>query len=159
MPGPAPPPRRARWVHPFALRRFGAGLTADVFVTRWGLLTRELHVVPYARLQSVRVVQGPVQRLLRLATVYGDTAGGRSGAARDRDLGEAWLMAQELSTRAGLARAGTPQATADTRAPGGSAAREAPPAGPGAGTPVAPSPAAGPVPAQDDKYWRRPSRS
>ncbi len=99
-----PPPDRARWLHPFALRRLGAGLTGEVFVTRWGLLTRELSLVPYARLQSVRVVQGPIQRLLRLATVYADTAGGRSGAARDRDLHEAWALAQALADRARLAR-------------------------------------------------------
>jgi putative membrane protein len=125
-----PPPARARWLHPFALRRLGAGLTAEVFVTRWGLLTRELSLVPYARLQSVRVVQGPIQRRLRLATVYADTAGGRSGAARDRDVTEAWALAHELAERARLAR------------------RPAPPAAP------APDPGAGS--GGDDAYWRRP---
>jgi putative membrane protein len=60
--------------------------------------------VPYARIQSVRVVQGPLQRRLRLATVYADTAGGRSGAARDRDLTEAWALAAELTVRARQAR-------------------------------------------------------
>ncbi len=100
-----PPPARARWLHPIALRSMGAGLTDRVFVTRWGLLTRELMLVPYARIQSVRVLQGPLQRRLGLATVYADTAGGRSGAARDRDLGEAWALAAELTARARLARA------------------------------------------------------
>ncbi|GAA0560206.1 PH domain-containing protein [Paractinoplanes ferrugineus] len=99
-----PPPARARWVHPFALRYLGAGLTPEVFVTRWGLFTREMSLVPYARLQSVRVVQGPVQRWLGLATVYADTAGGRSGEARDRDLAEAWALAEQLALRARLAR-------------------------------------------------------
>jgi len=100
----SPPPARARWVHPFALRYLGAGLTPEVFVTRWGLLTRELNLLPYARLQSVRVVQGPLQRLLGLATVYADTAGGRSGEARDRDLAEAWALAEQLAVRARHAR-------------------------------------------------------
>jgi putative membrane protein len=100
----SPPPHRARWLHPFALRFLGVGLTPEVFVSRWGLLTRELSLVPYARLQSVRVVQGPVQRLLRLATVYADTAGGRSGQARDRDLAEAWALAEQLAHRARQAR-------------------------------------------------------
>ncbi|MCA2212215.1 PH domain-containing protein [Wangella sp. NEAU-J3] len=99
-----PPPARARWLHPFALRRIGAGLTDQVFVSRWGLLTRQLSVVPYARLQSVRVVQGPIQRRLGLATVYADTAGGRSGTAHDRDLAEAWALAEQLATRARRAR-------------------------------------------------------
>jgi putative membrane protein len=111
-----PPPPRARWLHPFALRYFGAGLTNDVFVTRWGLVTREMSLVPYARLQSVRVVQGPIQRVLRLATVYADTAGGRSGVARDRDLADAWVIADQLSVRARLARGPAPLVT-DTIAP------------------------------------------
>jgi putative membrane protein len=104
------PPDRARWLHPIALRSIGAGLTDRVFVSRWGLLTRELTIVPYARIQSVRVVQGPWQRRLGLATVYADTAGGPSGAARDRDLHEAWAFAAELTARARLARGPLPDA-------------------------------------------------
>ena len=100
----SPPPARARWLHPFALRYMGVGLAPEVFVSRWGLLTREMSLVPYARLQSVRVVQGPLQRLLGLATVYADTAGGRSGEARDRDLAEAWALAEQLAVRARHAR-------------------------------------------------------
>jgi putative membrane protein len=106
-----PPPRRARWLNPFTLSYLGAGLDRDVFVTKWGLLTRELSLVPYARLQSVRVVQGPIQRLLRLATVYADTAGGRSGVARDRDIADAWLLADQLAERARRARGPAPLMT------------------------------------------------
>ncbi|WP_199752055.1 PH domain-containing protein [Actinoplanes sp. ATCC 53533] len=156
-----PPPSRARWLHPIALRSFGAGLTPEVFVSRSGLLTRELTMVPYARLQSVRVVQGPLQRLLRLATVYGDTAGGRSGVAQDRDIAEAWWIAEQLSTRARQARGTTPQVPT--------------PQVPTPQIPAAPHPAAPhPAPAEpgphhaepdqpgapeDDTYWRRPPRS
>ena len=100
----SPPPARARWLHPLALRYMGVGLTDEVFVTRWGLLTREMNILPYARLQSVRVVQGPLQRLLGLATIYADTAGGRSGQARDRDVHEAWALADQLAVRARQAR-------------------------------------------------------
>jgi putative membrane protein len=99
-----PPPRRARWVHPLAQPVLGAGLTDRVFAVRHGLLTRQLVVVPYARIQSVRVVQGPVQRRLRLATVHADTAGGSGAAALDRDLAEAWALAAELTARARAAR-------------------------------------------------------
>ncbi|MBE1492067.1 PH domain-containing protein [Plantactinospora soyae] len=99
-----PPPARARWVHPLARTSLGAGLSARVFAVRSGLLTRELFVVPYARIQSVRVVQGPLQRRLRLATVYADTAGGPGAAARDRDIHEAWALAAELTARARSAR-------------------------------------------------------
>jgi putative membrane protein len=124
-----PPPERARWLHPIALKYFGVGLTDQVLITRWGVLTRELSIVPYERLQSVRVVQGPLQRLFRLATVYADTAGGRTGIARDRDIADAWVLADQLSVRARLARGPVPP-------------------------PVAEPPA--PVPAADDAFWQRP---
>ena len=131
----SPPPRRARWLHPLALRYMGVGLTPEVFVSRWGLVTREMTLVPYARLQSVRVVQGPLQRLLRLATVHVDTAGGRSGQAADRDLAEAWALAEQLAVRARAART--------------------PPSPPRAGPPPG---AESPVPA-DDTYWQRPAQA
>jgi putative membrane protein len=100
----AAPPARARWLHPFARRRLGAGFTPTVFAVREGILTRQLTVVPYARIQSVRVVRGPIQRRLGLATVHADTAGGAGAAAQDRDLAEAWAMAAELTERARVAR-------------------------------------------------------
>lgn len=99
-----PPPARARWVHPLARPVLGAGLSARVFAVRSGLLTRELVMVPYARIQSVRVVQGPIQRLLRLATVHADAAGGQGASAEDRDVYEAWALAAELTARARAAR-------------------------------------------------------
>jgi putative membrane protein len=184
-----PPPDRARWLHPFALKSFGAGLTPQVFVTRSGLLTRELTMVPYARLQSVRVVQGPVQRRLGLATVYADTAGGRSGVAQDRDVAEAWWIAEQLSIRARQARGTTPapslQAAPHQGPPGpphpGPPAQAAEPAPehrafqpapehrafqpepePQPGRDAAPGPRI-PDPAdptpEDDAFWRRPSPS
>jgi putative membrane protein len=98
------PSRRARWLHPFAWRVLGAALTDQVVAHREGLLTREVLVVPYARIQSVRVVRGPLQRRLGLATVYADTAGGPSAAARDRDVSEAWELAATLAERSRQAR-------------------------------------------------------
>ncbi|TCB98588.1 hypothetical protein E0H26_07805 [Micromonospora zingiberis] len=98
------PPTRARWLSPLSRQVLGAGLTEQVFAVRAGLLTRQVTVVPYARLQSVRVVQGPLQRLLRLATVHADTAGGAGAAAVDRDVAEAWALAAELSARGHAAR-------------------------------------------------------
>jgi putative membrane protein len=168
-----PPPARARWLHPIALRSFGAGMTPEVFVSRAGLLTRELTMVPYARLQSVRVVQGPLQRLLNLATVYADTAGGRSGVAHDRDVAEAWWFAEQLSLRARLARgpashvpAAPPPAVPPPAVPDPAVPDPAvpDPAGPGAAGPGAagrgvalPQPLPGPAVAHD-AYWRRPSQ-
>nr|WP_089006175.1 PH domain-containing protein [Micromonospora viridifaciens] len=99
-----PPPRRARWLRPLTRAAVGAGLAEQVFAARSGLLTRRLTLVPYARIQSVRVVQGPAQRRLGLATVHADTAGGSGAAALDRDLAEAWQLAAELISRAHAAR-------------------------------------------------------
>nr|WP_233601138.1 MULTISPECIES: PH domain-containing protein [Micromonospora] len=99
-----PPPRRARWLRPLTRAAVGAGLDDEVFVARSGLLTRQVTLVPYARIQSVRVTQGPAQRRLRLATVHADTAGGSGAAATDRDLAEAWALAAELTARAEAAR-------------------------------------------------------
>ncbi|WP_112699655.1 PH domain-containing protein [Micromonospora noduli] len=100
----SPPPRRTRWLHPLGRAAFGAGLFERVFATRSGRLTRQLVIVPYARIQSVRVVQGPIQRRLGLATVHADTAGGSGATAQDRDLAEAWALAAELTARAHQAR-------------------------------------------------------
>ena len=100
-----PVPRAAHWLAP--LRRFVLGytLTEKGFVVRYGLLTRTLVVVPYARIQSVRVRQGPVQRLLGLATVHADTAGGSlSAVAEHRDAAEARALAEELAEQSRAAR-------------------------------------------------------
>ncbi|GAA4683583.1 PH domain-containing protein [Phytohabitans rumicis] len=99
------PPRRARWLHPMEWPMLGAALTDQVFAARAGRVTRQLVLVPYARIQSVRVVQGPLQRRLRLATVHADTAGGLSATAGDRDVNEAWMLAAELAERSRAARA------------------------------------------------------
>lgn len=99
-----PPPPRAAWLRPLSRRVVGAGLHERVFVTRSGLLTRQLALVPYARIQSVRITQGPAQRRLGLATVHADTAGGSGAAAHDRDLTEAYWLAAELIARARAAR-------------------------------------------------------
>ncbi|WBB76996.1 PH domain-containing protein [Micromonospora sp. WMMD1128] len=103
LPG-TPPPPRARWLRPLSRAAVGAGLDERVFVARSGLLTRRLTLVPYARIQSVRVTQGPAQRRLRLATVHADTAGGSGAAAVDRDLADAWELAAELTARSQSAR-------------------------------------------------------
>ncbi|MEU1398858.1 PH domain-containing protein [Micromonospora zamorensis] len=103
----SPPPTRTRWLHPLGRRAFGAGLFDEVFVTRSGRLTRQVVIVPYARIQSVRVVQGPIQRRLGLASVHADTAGGSGATAQDRDLAEAWALAADLTTKAHQARNST----------------------------------------------------
>ena len=98
-------PPKARFRAPLRYRVLAAGLDEDVFAVRTGLLTRQLVLVPYARIQSVRIVQGPWQRWLGLASVYADTAGRSiSAVALHRDLDEARWLAAELTLRARRAR-------------------------------------------------------
>ncbi|MEJ3403913.1 PH domain-containing protein [Rathayibacter sp. YIM 133350] len=69
-------PRRAAWLRPFSWRRTGYRRHAGVLLLRHGVLARELAVVPLARLQSVGMHQGPIQRMLRLASVQLHTVAG-----------------------------------------------------------------------------------
>jgi putative membrane protein len=100
----SPVPGRAGWLAP--LRRFVLGyqLAPGFFVARDGLITRQLAIVPYGRIQSVRVRQGPLQRMLRLASVFVDTAAGPGAAALHRNVAEARALAAELAERSRQAR-------------------------------------------------------
>lgn len=97
-------PRAARFIAPFRFRVLAAGLTDHVFASVDGLLTRTLTVVPYQRIQSVRLSQGPLQRRLGLATVHADIAGGSPVDAAHRPLAQAYAWAAELAQRAHVAR-------------------------------------------------------
>ncbi|SDS23613.1 PH domain-containing protein [Actinopolymorpha singaporensis] len=66
-------PRRARWLRPIGWRYLRHGVDDRVFVSDAGWLTRRTAVVPHVKMQSVRVTQGPYQRLLGLASVHVDT--------------------------------------------------------------------------------------
>lgn len=65
-------PPRAKWFAPFFWKTYGFGMDADVVVARRGWWDRRLDVVPQARVQSVRVEQGPLQRRLDLADLAVD---------------------------------------------------------------------------------------
>ncbi len=69
-------PRRMAWVRPVTWRSIGYGVTDAVFVAKRGVLRRELDVIAHGKTQSVRWRQGPVQRMLRLATVHIDSTPG-----------------------------------------------------------------------------------
>ncbi|MBO0869925.1 MAG: PH domain-containing protein, partial [Micromonosporaceae bacterium] len=99
------PPARARLVAPLRWRYLGIWLGDTVLAARDGWLTREVTVVPYARIQSVRVVQGPLRRALRLAQVHVDTAGSMRMVLRDRGVAQAYPLAGEIAARARIARA------------------------------------------------------
>lgn len=81
-------PRRARLLRPLSWRRNGFDLTPDVLLLRRGAIWRSLAIFPLARMQSIGLSQGPVDRAVRVANVQAHTITGRvSGALGiiDRD--------------------------------------------------------------------------
>jgi len=74
-------------------------------VTTSGRLRRVTDWVPLTKVQSIRWVQGPVRRTLRLASIHLDTAGRRVHVvARDRDESEAASLVADLPERCRVAR-------------------------------------------------------
>jgi putative membrane protein len=116
-PALAIPPRRARWKAPLSYHFLAAGHDRTLAVAVTGRVRRETTLVPLAKTQSVRLVQGPLQRRLGLATVHLDAAGKRVRAEfRERQQEQARLLVGEL---AALSRSARRQ---DTRAQPGLAA-------------------------------------
>ncbi|MDX3311972.1 PH domain-containing protein [Streptomyces sp. NPDC054884] len=104
------PPRRAGRCVPVWWRGFGVTVTDSVFAARHGLLRRRLSLVPHAKIQSVRLTQGPWQRLWGLADVHVDTGAGKTVTARLRDAQEA---ARLLDSQAERSRTGRRDARPD----------------------------------------------
>lgn len=81
-------PRRAWFIRPFRWRRNGFLLTPDALLMRRGAIWRSLTVLPLARLQSIGITQGPVDRAVRVANIHGHVVMGPVTAilgAIDRD--------------------------------------------------------------------------
>ncbi|MFD3378820.1 MULTISPECIES: PH domain-containing protein [unclassified Streptomyces] len=106
----ARPPRRAGWCVPFWWRGYGLAVTDSVFVARHGLLRRSIALVPHAKVQSVRLEQGPWQRRKGLADVRVDTGANKTVTARLRDTSEA---AELLYGQADRSRTGRREARPD----------------------------------------------
>jgi putative membrane protein len=104
------PPRRAGRCMPLWWRGYGLAVTDTVFVARHGLLRRSVALVPHAKVQSVRLAQGPWQRLWRLAEVHVDTGANKTVTARLRDAEEA---AELLRGQAERSRTGRRDARPD----------------------------------------------
>jgi putative membrane protein len=97
------PPSRARWKSPLRYRYLSWGGDRSYAVTTSGRVRRVTDWVPLTKVQSIRQVEGPLQRRLRLATVHLDTAGRNIHAVlRDRDRDECDRL---LATLPGLCRA------------------------------------------------------
>ncbi|MET8246749.1 PH domain-containing protein [Streptomyces sp. NPDC005202] len=104
------PPRRAGWCAPVWWRGYGIVVTDAVFAARHGLLRRRLALVPHAKVQSVRLTQGPWKRVLGVADVHVDTGANKTVTARLRDAGEA---AELLRGQAERSRTGRREARPD----------------------------------------------
>jgi putative membrane protein len=103
-PGEVPllrPPERAVWLDPVGRRRLGVGVVPSAVVTRRGVLTTRTDVVPRVKIQSVILVQGPLQRRLGLATARVHLPSGPVDAlAVHRDQDDAWRLVQTLAATA-----------------------------------------------------------
>lgn len=94
-------PRKARWLRPFGAAFLSWGSDDAVFVTTEGWIDRRVNVVPHAKTQSVRATQGPLQRLLGLASVAVDTPLGPVNAvALHRETAEAVSLLRDQVERA-----------------------------------------------------------
>jgi putative membrane protein len=93
-------PRRSWPYQPLSWRRTGSAATADAVLLRSGFVWRHLSIVPFARVQSLRLTRGPLHRALRLSELTVHTVAGpvRSNlpaldaAAADESF-EAWARA------------------------------------------------------------------
>ncbi|MFK0025183.1 PH domain-containing protein [Streptomyces sp. NPDC090798] len=104
------PPRRAWWCAPLWWRGYGLAVTDTVFAARHGLLRRRLSLVPHAKVQSVRLTQGPWERFRGVADVHVDTGANQTVTARLRDASEA---AELLQSQADRSRTGRREARPD----------------------------------------------
>ncbi|HRA50169.1 PH domain-containing protein [Actinotalea sp.] len=153
-------PRRARPLDPWSWRRNGYVVTEHALLVRRGRWVREVLVVPHARLQSLGLHQGPLQRRLGLASVaLHSTPGPITPRVAHLDAAGAGELVDAQAVRARLARAGAgperwmrgpaspvPAATVQTTVPTPPAGPPPPPAGPPVTTvpPPPPPPPAGP---------------
>ncbi len=100
-------PRRGAWLRPFSWRRIGWAATSGVALIRRGALVRSLTLVPLARMQSVAISVGPIDRWLRLAGIRLHTVTGPVSAVLpvvDRDEAERLFerLAEEAVDRAAI---------------------------------------------------------
>jgi len=98
-------PARAAWLSPLVRTRHGYAVTPDALLVRGGRVRRFVDVVPHARIQSLRLRQGPVQRRLRLATVEVlSTPGTAEPRVRHLAVGDASALLNEQVLRSSRAR-------------------------------------------------------
>jgi uncharacterized protein len=99
---------------PMRYRRWRWQLTDLAIELRYGVLVRTQETVPYFRIQQIDIAQGPVDRMVHLATLQVTTASA-SGSAALPGLHEsdAPAVRAELLARAALALADQPSEIRD----------------------------------------------
>jgi putative membrane protein len=99
------PPGSTRWKAPLNYHFLAFGGNDRYVVASKGRLRRTTTWVPLEKVQSVRWIQGPVQRRLGLASVKLDVAGKRvTASATDRTVAEASALLTQLPAQARAAR-------------------------------------------------------
>ena len=94
-------PARAAWLRPFSWWRTGWAVSGNLALIRRGVLSRDLIMVPLARMQSVRINQGPIRRRLRLASADLLTVSGPVTASLSViDVAETLVLFEWMSTGA-----------------------------------------------------------
>lgn len=100
-----PVPERAKIIDPCVRRRRAVALTDTSLVLRDGWLTRSLSLIPFERLQSICVTQGPWERALNLADVDMEIVKGQAlTRAYHMDVDAAAQLVEELRSRARIRR-------------------------------------------------------
>ena len=122
VPGLTRPPGRARWKALLSYHFLAAGHDGRLAVSVTGRVRRLTTVVQLEKAQSVRFVQGPLQRRLALATVHLDAAGHVRAEFRERPQDQARQLVGELAALSREARRHAPAPGARAAgAPAGSA--------------------------------------
>ncbi len=121
----SPPPRRAFWKTPLRYHFLGAAHDERLASASTGRIRKVTTWVPLEKVQSIRRVEGPIQRMLKLATICADAAGKRvTVELRDRDVNEADRLLEDLTI---LSRAARRRASNEQPSVGGiSTSRSAP---------------------------------
>lgn len=101
------PGSASRWVVPLWWKGYALAVSPDVFAARHGRLCRRTQIVPHAKVQSVRLSQGPWERARGVADVHVDTGANGTVTARLRAAAEAadLLYAQAARSRTSRAAA------------------------------------------------------
>ncbi|MFD9413360.1 PH domain-containing protein [Streptomyces goshikiensis] len=104
----SPSPRAgSRWVVPVWWKGYALAVSDEVFAARHGRLCRRTEIVPHAKVQSVRLTQGPWQRARGVADVSVDTGANGTVTARLRPAPEATALLHAQSARSRTSRAGS----------------------------------------------------